>query len=88
MRVVSLEVPPRVRRGDKVQLDCLYDLEGNSLYSLKWFFRSTESENEKEEQEFFRFTPRESDKKQYFPLPGLKVDVNTIFVIIISKVAI
>lgn len=76
MRVVSLEVPSRVRRGDKVQLTCLYDLEGNSLYSLKWFFRSTESENEKEEQEFFRFTPRELVKKQYFPLPGLKVDVN------------
>lgn len=72
LRLVSLSVPTRVYRGDQVRLSCLYDLGNQTLYSLKWFFKSR---YDREEKEFFRFTPSDSNPKQYFPIPGIKVDV-------------
>ncbi len=65
-----------MKKGDEVHLSCLYDLGlNNSLYALKWFYRA-QTQPEKEEKEIFRFTPRGKPIKQYFPLPGIKVDVS------------
>ncbi|CAG2170396.1 unnamed protein product, partial [Oppiella nova] len=50
IRLVSLNVPARVKKGSSVQLSCLYDLGNASLYSLKWFYRNHKNP---EEQEFF-----------------------------------
>ncbi|CAG2165815.1 unnamed protein product, partial [Oppiella nova] len=74
IKLVSLNVPNRVRKGSEVELSCLYDLGNASLYSLKWFYR--ESHRERDEQEFFRYTPRGKPVKQIFPLDGINVDLN------------
>ncbi|CAG2107203.1 unnamed protein product [Medioppia subpectinata] len=71
IRLVSLNVPARVKKGSEVQLSCLYDLGNASLYSLKWFYRNHKNP---EEQEFFRYTPRGKPVKQVFPLEGINVD--------------
>ncbi len=71
---MSLNVPARVKKGSEVQLSCLYDLGNASLYSLKWFYR--ENDRDREEKEFFRFTPRTKPYKQVFPLDGINVDVS------------
>jgi hypothetical protein len=74
VKLVSLNVPARVKKGSEVQLSCLYDLGNASLYSLKWFYR--ENDRDREEKEFFRYTPRTKTLKQVFPLDGIKVDVS------------
>ncbi|CAG2180536.1 unnamed protein product, partial [Oppiella nova] len=71
IRLVSLNVPARVKEGSEVQLSCLYDLGNASLYSLKWFYRNHKNP---EEREFFRYTPRGKPVKQVFPLEGINVD--------------
>ena len=74
IKVVSLNVPPHVRKGSDLQLSCLFDLDNATLYSLKWFYRAHEWD--RDEQEFFRFTPRHKPYKQVFPLDGIQVDVS------------
>ena len=54
--------------GDKAVLSCNYDLEGEDLYSVKWY---------KDGNEFYRFIPGERDQKvTVFSLPGVQVDVS------------
>ncbi|CAB3384183.1 Hypothetical predicted protein [Cloeon dipterum] len=65
LRDVHVVVPPDVRHGDEAVLQCLFDLEGDSLYSVKWY---------KGEHEFYRFTPKETPSMKIFPLQGIKVD--------------
>lgn len=72
VRVVSLNVPSRVRKGSDLELSCLFDLGNATLYSLKWFYRAHEWD--RDEQEFFRYTPRLKPYKQVFPLEGIQVD--------------
>ena len=66
-------VPTAVRRGENVNLMCLYDLEGDTLYSLKWY---------KGKREFFRFTPKKEPSLQTFPVPGIYVEVSLILIIL------
>ena len=49
-------------------------MDNATLYSLKWFYRAHEWD--RDEQEFFRFTPRHKPYKQVFPLDGIQVDVS------------
>ena len=77
VRVVSLNVPSRVRKGSDLELSCLFDLGNATLYSLKWFYRAHEWD--RDEQEFFRYTPRLRPYKQVFPLEGIQVDVSFFF---------
>ena len=61
---------------DKAELSCNYDLEGEELYSVKWY---------KDGNEFYRFIPGERDQKvTVFSLPGVQVDVS-IYLIFIAK---
>lgn len=66
LKDVRIRVPVAVKRGDNVNLTCLYDLEGDTLYSVKWY---------KGKREFFRFTPKENPSLQVFPVPGIYVEV-------------
>lgn len=77
IKIVELEVPSKVRKGQAIQMSCLYDLQNQSLYSLKWFYRSTKLE--RDEKEFFRFTPNEKPHKRQFKLPNITVDVSIWF---------
>lgn len=67
LKDVRVIVPTAVRRGENVNLMCLYDLEGDTLYSLKWY---------KGKREFFRFTPKKEPSLQTFPVPGIYVEVS------------
>jgi len=55
-------------RDQNARLECHFDLEGEALYSVKWY---------KDGNEFFRYVPRDQPPAQLFPLPGVTVDVST-----------
>lgn len=63
---VKLVFPPVVRVGDEATLLCLYDLEGEPLYSVKWY---------RGNHEFYRYMPKESPPGRVFPFKGIMVDV-------------
>ncbi|XP_015922499.1 uncharacterized protein [Parasteatoda tepidariorum] len=66
LRLVSLDVPEKVARGQGIKLTCGYDLEGDVLYSIKWY---------RDDVEFFRYVPTDRPPGQFFPLQGIKVDI-------------
>lgn len=66
---MSLTIPEVVKAGSSVPLLCEYDLESVALYSIRWY---------KNEEEFYRYTPKESPPSQVFTLPYLKVDVSIV----------
>ncbi|XP_068081906.1 synaptogenesis protein syg-2-like [Anabrus simplex] len=67
LRDVAVSVPLAVAPGDTVTLKCSYNLEGDPLYTVKWY---------KGRQEFFRYVPKELPHTRVFPLPGVNVDVS------------
>jgi hypothetical protein len=60
-------VPPAALSGHSVQLECLYALEGDLLYAVKWY---------RDNHEFYRFVPAEDPPASVFPLNGIEVDVS------------
>lgn len=65
-------MPSAVQRGEKVRLQCKYELEDEILYTLKWF---------KQEQEFFRYTPKETPSIKFFMMkayPELEIIVRSL----------
>lgn len=51
-----------VKEGDNAVLRCLFDLNGDSLYSVKWY---------KGGREMYRYMPREVPSVKVFPIAGL-----------------
>lgn len=64
---MRLNVPRAVRVGHSVTLGCDYDLEDAPLYSVKWY---------RDNDEFYRYVPKEEPPTRVFTLPGLNVDVS------------
>ncbi|XP_057654536.1 uncharacterized protein LOC130892870 [Diorhabda carinulata] len=62
---VSVVIPTAARVRDTVSLQCKYDLEGEPLYTLKWY---------KGTKEFYRYIPKELPNTQTFSLPGINID--------------
>nr|CAI5866405.1 unnamed protein product [Callosobruchus analis] len=52
---------------DTVTLQCRFDIEGEPLYTLKWY---------KGGKEFYRYIPKEMPNTQVFTVPGITVDVS------------
>ncbi|XP_033248620.1 uncharacterized protein LOC108161179 isoform X2 [Drosophila miranda] len=67
LRLVEVRIPNYVIKGSAAQLECLYDLDGEALYSVKWY---------KDGNEFYRYVPRDMPPAQTFLLPGVKVDLH------------
>lgn len=67
LRDVSIDIPAAVAFGETVILSCTYDLEGDDLYSVKWY---------KGRDEFFRYVPKELPHIKVFPTFGINVDVS------------
>ncbi|XP_037024578.1 uncharacterized protein LOC119066303 [Bradysia coprophila] len=65
LRDVRVTVPAAVKRGDNAELICLYDMEGDSLYSVKWY---------KGRREFYRYTPKENPAMKTFSVNGIIVE--------------
>ena len=61
-------IPPHALRGQKAVLRCNYDLEGDNLYSVKWYYN---------QKEFYRFIPSDNPKVTIFNHhPGVNVNVS------------
>ncbi|XP_050320469.1 uncharacterized protein LOC126753249 isoform X1 [Bactrocera neohumeralis] len=67
LRLVEVRIPNYVVKGSSAQLECLYDLDGESLYSVKWY---------KDGNEFYRYVPRDMPPAQTFLLPGVAVEIH------------
>lgn len=68
LRDVRVSVPAAVKRGDSVNLICNYNLENDTLYTIKWY---------KGKREFYRYTPKENPAARTFPSSvGMLVDVS------------
>lgn len=65
LRIRNFEVPLHVPRGDRAVLKCEFDLQGERLYSVKWY---------KGGREFFRYVPNERPMKQSYNVTGIEVD--------------
>ena len=63
-------MPPHRVVGEKARLICKFDMEGDILYSVKWY---------KDDLEFYRFVPNDRPKLQVFPQEGIHVDVSISF---------
>lgn len=70
LKDVTVMVPQAATVGDTVTLQCRYNLEGEPLYTVKWY---------KGQSEFYRYLPKELPNTQVFPLPGIDVDVSINF---------
>lgn len=65
LKLLELEVPTHKLVGQEVKLICRFDMEGDTLYSVKWY---------RNEQEFYRFVPNDRPKLQIFPQKGIRVE--------------
>uniref|UniRef100_A0A8D8YJG1 Ig-like domain-containing protein n=1 Tax=Cacopsylla melanoneura TaxID=428564 RepID=A0A8D8YJG1_9HEMI len=65
MKLLELRINTHTIRGNTTILECHYDLEGETLYAVKWY---------KDGNEFYRYLPRETPRIQVFDLPGINVD--------------
>ena len=68
IRLKEVRIPPHVAHGDSAVLICNYELEGDYLYSVKWYH---------EDEEFYRYVPRDQPPAQVFPNPGINVQVSS-----------
>ncbi|XP_014272030.1 uncharacterized protein [Halyomorpha halys] len=68
LRLLEVKIEEHTIRGNSTVLQCRYDLEGESLYSVKWY---------KDGHEFYRFVPRDNPPAQLFPLPGVHVSLGS-----------
>lgn len=67
LRFTEIRVPNHTVRNSTVRLECFYDMEGDDLYSIKWY---------KDGHEFFRYSPAELPPIKVFPMAGVSVDVS------------
>ena len=68
LRISRLSVPKAVENGSSLFLSCLFDLNGETLYSVKWY---------RDYVEFFRFLPSNAPTAaQTIRLKGAFVDVS------------
>uniref|UniRef100_A0A1B6D8N3 Ig-like domain-containing protein n=1 Tax=Clastoptera arizonana TaxID=38151 RepID=A0A1B6D8N3_9HEMI len=66
LKLTEVRIEQHTVRGNATTLQCRFDLQGESLYSVKWY---------KDGNEFFRYLPRDNPPAQVFPLPGVVVDI-------------
>ncbi|XP_054264849.1 uncharacterized protein LOC128987838 [Macrosteles quadrilineatus] len=66
LSLTQVRIENHAMMGNFSVLECHYDLQGETLYSVKWY---------KDGQEFFRFLPRDKHPVQVFPMEGVDVDI-------------
>ncbi|GFU00433.1 uncharacterized protein NPIL_266891 [Nephila pilipes] len=78
LRLAKLDVSSAVIRGEPAWLNCSYTLEGDELYSVKWY---------KNNVEFYRFLPTDRPPGQKYDLQGVYVDVSNLNLNITCKIS-
>ncbi|XP_075150419.1 uncharacterized protein LOC142224523 [Haematobia irritans] len=81
LSMTEVRIPKHIMRHEDAALGCKYDLDGESLYSVKWY---------KDGFEFYRYVPRDMPPGQVFPLPGVDVDLqnSTDNVVVLRRVTL
>ncbi|XP_042880319.1 uncharacterized protein LOC122258437 [Penaeus japonicus] len=67
LRLRETSIPPYKLRGETAELRCDFEPEDSPIYSVKWF---------KDDEEFYRYVPRDEPSYQIFPRVGLSVDMD------------
>ncbi|XP_017155050.1 uncharacterized protein LOC108163992 [Drosophila miranda] len=67
LRDVNVRIPSAVKRGDNALLICNYDIENDTLYTVKWY---------RGRREFYRYTPKENPAWKIFTKTN-EIDVET-----------
>ena len=67
LKLNTIDVPAHRVVGDKATLVCQFDMEGDTLYSVKWY---------KDDREFYRYVPNDRPRLQVFDTKGIHVDVS------------
>lgn len=67
LRLVRIDVPTAVILGNPFWLNCTYNLEGDYLYSVKWYKNSIE---------FYRYLPSDYPPAQKYNLKGVNIDLS------------
>ncbi|KAK2727280.1 cytotoxic and regulatory T-cell molecule-like isoform X2 [Artemia franciscana] len=65
IRLLQVTVPSVIQAGETATLQCIFDLEQDRLYSVKWY---------KDNVEFFRFIPKLDPPIATYVVDGLRVD--------------
>ncbi|XP_066949463.1 cell adhesion molecule 2-like [Macrobrachium rosenbergii] len=65
IKIVEMRVPSSVMAGDTVHLQCDYDLESDTLYSLTWW---------REQKQFYQYSPTSGKRKSKYDSHGIEVD--------------
>lgn len=65
IKLLNVVIPPHAIRGQNAKLRCNYDMEGDKLYSIKWYRNG---------HEFYRFIPTDNPKTTIFNGNGINVD--------------
>jgi hypothetical protein len=68
LHIEDVHVSNIIRQGDNTTLDCDYNLNGTVLYVLRWY---------KDDQEFYRYMPREMPANKDFNVSGVRVLVSS-----------
>ena len=66
MKLLNINVPAHELVGREAKLQCDFDMEGDMLYSVKWY---------KDDLEFYRWVPNDTPRLQTFNQKGVKVSV-------------
>ncbi|KAJ8952575.1 hypothetical protein NQ318_006942 [Aromia moschata] len=64
LKQIDISVPVAVVQGHKAVLKCTFDLEGDKLYSMKWYRGAGE---------FYRYTPSDPKPIKQFKIRGFHV---------------
>ncbi|GAB0095411.1 Immunoglobulin-like domain [Sergentomyia squamirostris] len=67
LRLTEVRIPNHTVRGSAARLECHYEMDGEALYSVKWY---------KDGNEFYRYVPRDMPPVLIFQLPGVSVDLH------------
>ncbi|XP_046385741.1 uncharacterized protein LOC124155726 [Ischnura elegans] len=65
LRLTKLSIPTYRIRGEMALLECGHELEGDRLYSVKWY---------KDNEEFYRYVPRATPRQHSYKVDGVRVD--------------
>lgn len=67
LRLTEVRIPNHVVRNNTVRLECHFDMNGEALYSVKWY---------KDGFEFYRYIPKDRPPAQVFEQNGVYVNVS------------
>ncbi|KZC14587.1 hypothetical protein WN55_07230 [Dufourea novaeangliae] len=67
LRMLELVIPQHVVRGQNIRLECNFNLDGETLYSVKWY---------KDGNEFYRYVPQDRPPVLVFQLPGVTANIH------------